>query len=226
MGGLHSVVSVFDGRRTDIEVVRLGDAQTTPSWEVSMRTRTLQWRYLYLLLLSVLLVPQLGAAQQNRDKPLENSDVLAMTKAGIGESVIIAAIKYAPREQLDSNADVLGSLKSAGVGEVVITALAERVNSRQQPTAQAGATHDGSKAVHAHNASDVQLFFGDKPTDPFRELGRVSSGKFGTLGKSRKREAIDDELKKKAAEMGGDAVISITEDFASVSGVVIVFKDK
>lgn len=193
-----------------------------------MGTKILRWKYFYLLLLSVLLVPQLGAAQQSgdRDKPLENSDVLAMKKAGIGESVIVAAIKYAPREQLDGNAGVLGSLRSAGVGEVVITAIVERVNLRQQPTAQAGAAHEGSQAVHAHNASEVKLFFGDKPTEPFRELGRVSSGKFGTLGKSRKREAIDDELKKKAADMGGDAVISITEDFASVSGVVIVFKDK
>jgi hypothetical protein len=194
-----------------------------------MGTKTFRWSYFYLLLLSALLVPQRGAAQQqsgDRDKPLENSDVLAMRKAGIGESVIIAAIKYAPRERLDSNADVLGSLRSAGVGEVVITALVERVNLRQQPAAQAGATHEGSQAVHAHNASEVKLFFGDKPTEPFQELGRVSSGKFGTLGKSRKREAIDEELKKKAAEMGGDAVISITEDFASVSGVVIVFKDK
>jgi len=193
-----------------------------------MGAKTLRWSYFYLLLLSVLLVPQLGAAQQSgdRDKPLENSDVLAMRKAGIGDSVIIAAIKYAPRERLESNADVLGSLRSAGVGEVVITALVERVNSRQQPTAQAEATHEGSQAVHARNASEVKLFFADKPTEPFRELGRVSSGKFGTLGKSRKREAIDDELKKKAAEMGGDAVINITEDFASVSGVVVAFKDK
>jgi hypothetical protein len=174
-------------------------------------------------------VPQLGIAQEQAgegDKPLENSDILAMKRAGIGQSVIVAAIKYAPGERLDSSAEALGSLRSAGVGEVTIAAIGDRVNLRQRPASSAEVSHEDSQAGHARNPSDIKLFFGDKPTEPFRELGRVSSGKFGALGRSRKREAIDDELKKKAAELGGDAVINITEDFASVSGVVIAFQKK
>jgi hypothetical protein len=43
------------------------------------------------------------------DKPLDNADVLAMKKAGIGTSVILAAIKYAPLERLDSGSEAFSA---------------------------------------------------------------------------------------------------------------------
>ena len=102
----------------------------------------------------------------------------------------------------------------------MLSAVTGRVGSRSAPASA------GSPVIHAKTAADVKLFFTEKPDGAFRELGRVSAGKYGTLGRSRKREQIDDELKTKALGLGGDAVINITEDFASVSGVVIAFQDK
>jgi hypothetical protein len=176
-----------------------------------------------LLLLSVVATPESVAAQQagERDKPLENSDVLAMKQAGIGEGVVIAAVKYAPLERLDSGAEALEKLRGAGVSEIIIAAITKRVEARQKAAASTDTTAGGHRS-----SADIKLYFTEKPAEPFRELGRVSAGKYGTLGRSRKREAVDEELKTKAAELGGDAVINITEDFASVSGVVIAFEKK
>lgn len=69
---------------------------------------------------------------------------------------------------------------------------------------------------------DVRLYLTARPTEPFKEIGRVSSGKFNFAGMSRERSAIDTELKKKAAKLGANAVIDITEDFANVSGVAVL----
>lgn len=185
------------------------------------------WRHqlivLGVLLLCAVAMPGVGAAQQagERDKPLENSDVLAMKQAGVGESVVVAAVKHAPVERLDSGSEALGKLRSAGVSEVTISAIVKRVEARQNAAASTESTESG-----LHNPAAIKLYFTEKPSESFRELGRVSAGKYGTLGRSRKREAIDEELKTKAAELGGDAVINITEDFASVSGVVIAFEKK
>jgi hypothetical protein len=108
-----------------------------------------------------------------------------------------------------------------------VTPLADSVHPpRRESAAAAETSSGGGQATHAGKPADIKLFFVDKPAEPFRELGRVSASKYGTLGRSRKREVIDEELKSKAAELGGDAVINITEDFASVSGVVISFQKK
>ena len=178
---------------------------------------------LMIIAVFLLALPRPGTAQpQNgdRDKPLENSDLVAMKRAGIGEGVILAAIQHAPGERLDGGAEALQALRSAGLGESVLSAVTGRVGSRSAPASA------GSPVIHAKTAAEVKLFFTEKPDGAFRELGRVSAGKYGTLGRSRKREQIDDELKTKALGLGGDAVINITEDFASVSGVVIAFQDK
>ena len=173
-----------------------------------------------LVVLSIIAIPTAGPAQQQtgeRDKPLETSDVLAMKRDGFGESVIVAAVKYAPVERLDGSPEALASLRTAGLGEAAISAIVERVQSHQKTAAL-------PPTVHARTATDVKLFFVEKPTQPFKELGRISVGKYGTLGRSKKREAIDEDLKNQAIGLGGDAVINITEDFASISGVVVRFE--
>ncbi|MEP7012972.1 MAG: hypothetical protein ABJC13_21840 [Acidobacteriota bacterium] len=191
-----------------------------------MKTKFLQNRHLFtigpwlLAILSIIVNPTSGTAQLQtgeRDKPLETSDVVAMKHAGIGESVIVAAVKYAPVERLDSSPEALASLRAAGLGDAPISAIVERVQSHQKTTAP-------PPTVHARTATDVKLFFVEKPTQPFKELGRISVSKYGTLGRSKKREAIDEDLKNQAIGLGGDAVINITEDFASISGVVVRFE--
>jgi hypothetical protein len=179
-------------------------------------------------MLLVIGTTQLTAAQpgpSERDKPLENTDVVAMAKAGIGESVILAAIQYAPRERLANAPEALASLKGEGVTEAVVSAIVSRVESRTKAAAESTARREAQPSG-PKSPAEVKLFFTDQPTEPFRELGRVSAGKFNVMGRSRKREVVDEELRKKAAELGGDAVINITEDFASVSGVAIVFEKK
>jgi hypothetical protein len=200
-----------------------------------MKTRQWQGRYLpvlnLLLLLTLLLIaiPKTGVAQQQGiepDKPLENADVLTMRRAGIGNSVILAAVKHAPIERLDSSSEALAALRKSGIEETLITAIVGRVESRQKTAAAPKSSSGEGQAGDVRKPADIKLFFVDKPAEPFRELGRVSASKFGTLGRSRKREVIDEELKSKAVELGGDAVINITEDFASVSGVVVAFQNK
>lgn len=173
-----------------------------------------------LAALSIFANPTAGIAQQQpgeRDKPLETSDVLAMKRDGIGESVIVAAVKFAPAERLDGSPEALASLRAAGLGEATVSAVVERVKSHQSASAP-------PPTVHARAAADVKLFFIEKPTQTFKELGRISANKYGTLGRSKKREAIDEDLKTQAIGLGGDAVINITEDFASISGVVVRFE--
>ncbi len=70
------------------------------------------------------------------------------------------------------------------------------------------------------------LFLTEKPTGSYKELERVSAGKYNFAGITRKRTVIDEELRKKAKELGGNAVINITEDFASVSGVAVILEQK
>jgi hypothetical protein len=182
-----------------------------------------------LLLLALLLVvaPNQAIAQRQAgepDKPLDNADVLAMKRSGIGTSVILAAVKHAPLERLDGSSEALTALRKSGVEEAVITGIAGRVESRQKSATAAGSSSGEKSAGRARKPADIKLFLVDKPTESFRELGRVSASKYGTFGRERKREVIDEELKSKAAELGGDAVINITEDFASVSGVAVAFQ--
>jgi hypothetical protein len=172
-------------------------------------------------------MPNQGIAQQQGmqpDKPLENADVLTMRKSGIGTSVILAAVKYAPLERLDSSSEALAALRKSGIEAVVTTAITGRVESRQKSATASNSSSADSQTGHAQKPSDIKLFFADKPREPLRELGRVSASKYGTFGRERKREVIDEELKSKAVELGGDAIINITEDFASVSGVVVAIQ--
>ncbi|MEA2240426.1 MAG: hypothetical protein QOC81_5150 [Thermoanaerobaculia bacterium] len=76
-------------------------------------------------------------------------------------------------------------------------------------------------AAEAPSGDSVKLFLTTPPSQPYKELGRVASGKYNTMGVSRSRDAIDAELKKKAAALGADAVMNITEDMADVSGVAV-----
>jgi hypothetical protein len=77
------------------------------------------------------------------------------------------------------------------------------------------------KQYSATNPAKIVIYHTQKPKKPFEELGRVAVDKYNNFAISRSGEEINKLLKEKAASIGGDAVISVTEDFASVSGVVI-----
>lgn len=76
----------------------------------------------------------------------------------------------------------------------------------------------------ATDPSAVKIFLTEKPTLPFDEIGRVSVQKFNNLSIARTGDQMDQLLREQAAAIGGDAVMNITEDFASMSGVVVKFR--
>src|SRR5580704_2626480 len=68
---------------------------------------------------TILAVPQDAAAQK---KPLQNSDVVKMVKAGLGNDVVIQAINGRDQD-FDLSTDALIQLKESGVSDPVIQAM-------------------------------------------------------------------------------------------------------
>lgn len=94
-------------------------------------------RYLLAAVLVVLplgLLAQSGSQSPPPDKALDNSDVIAMTAAGVGESTVIAAVEHAPKENLDVQSTAVAKLKKAGVGQAVIDAMVKRAGQRGRAT--------------------------------------------------------------------------------------------
>lgn len=78
-----------------------------------------------------------GAAQgapppgaQGGEKALTSADVVAMVKADLGDDVVVAKIRQAPREALDVSSDALVKLKKQGVSKAVLDAMLRRVGAR------------------------------------------------------------------------------------------------
>jgi hypothetical protein len=193
--------------------------------------------------------PRAGAAATNEtpaamapqtEKALTNAEVLALTQSGFAESIVVQKVQQAPLEALEVSTEALIALKEAGVGQATIDAMLKRVARRAESQSAAHGesaqrdspprwqvwkrgTKPAGQTGTEKKGSDVKLYLTDKPSAPFRELQRVSAGKYNFAGITRDRGAIDEELRKKAAAVGADAVINITEDFANVSGVAIAF---
>jgi hypothetical protein len=72
----------------------------------------------------------------------------------------------------------------------------------------------------------VKIYQTEKPSASYEEIGRVSVDKYTVIGSSRSGDVVYNLLREKAASIGGDAIIGITEDFASISGVVIKMKSE
>jgi hypothetical protein len=74
------------------------------------------------------------------------------------------------------------------------------------------------------NPAIVKIYQSEKPTVAYEEIGRGSVEKYNNLGITRSGDDINKALREKASAIGGDAIISVSEDFASTSGVVVKFK--
>lgn len=77
-----------------------------------------------------LFVAQLALGQA-APAEITNSDVISMTKAGIGEQTIILTIQHGPAK-LDTSPQALISLKGAGVSDQVLNAMLASGNSKSQ----------------------------------------------------------------------------------------------
>ncbi|MBI4917314.1 MAG: hypothetical protein HY825_15860 [Acidobacteria bacterium] len=72
-----------------------------------------------------------GSSQASKEKPLTNKDVVELVKLDLGDDVVIAKIRQAPREELDVSTAALGELKGAGVSKAVIQAMIARAGERK-----------------------------------------------------------------------------------------------
>ncbi len=205
---------------------------------------------LFLCLLIPIALPAQSAGEKT-EKPLSNDDIVVLAQAKLADSVIVAKIGQAHEEKLDVSTDALLGLSKKGVSSAVIDAMMKRVAQRSKapqtttnpPPASSespslvarlkaklrrsdSVKDSASPAANATALADVKMYLADPPKEPYTEVGRVDAGKYNLVGISRSRDAVNAELRKKAADLGADAVINITEDFASVSGVAVKLRPK
>lgn len=74
-----------------------------------------------------------------REQVLTNEEIASLVKADLGDEIVIAKIRNAPKVQLDVSTDALVTLKKAKVSSPVIAAMIERA-ARQPSTASASGT--------------------------------------------------------------------------------------
>jgi hypothetical protein len=71
------------------------------------------------------------AAPGVAEKPLTNSDIVALFKADLGEGLILSKIQQVPREALDVSAESLIQLKKDGIPKSILDAMVKRVGQRK-----------------------------------------------------------------------------------------------
>ena len=79
--------------------------------------------------------PNVAAAPRDPEAALTNDEVVKLAKLGLGDQVIVAKIKQAPRVDFRLDADSLGRLRQDGVGADAITAMLERSSAGAAPPA-------------------------------------------------------------------------------------------
>jgi hypothetical protein len=108
-------------------------------------------RLLAIALLACLAM--IGAAwAAEAEKPLDNAEIVKLTKADMGDSVIIAKIKAATSVNFATSTDDLVKLKQAGVTKPVIAAMLEKTTPAAAPPpapAAAGRPSAGGSDVGA-----------------------------------------------------------------------------
>ena len=84
-----------------------------------------------LAVLAICLCASRLALGQTVPSEITNSDVISMTKAGIGEQTIILAIQRAP-VRFDTSPNALIALKSAGVSDNVLNTMLSSARNKVQ----------------------------------------------------------------------------------------------
>lgn len=95
------------------------------------------------------------------EKPLDNADIIKLTKLDMGDSVIIAKIKSAANVKFATGTDDLVKLKEAGVTKPVIAAMLDKSAPPPAPAKAAAPAHSGgggsggdaSVTLHAKDAN-------------------------------------------------------------------------
>ena len=99
------------------------------------------------------------------EKPLDNAEVIKLTKLDMGDAVIIAKIKSASTVQFATGTDDLVKLKEAGVSKDVIAALLDRSSARTtQSPAPSGAAGANVTLQSKDGAVGLKTIDGDVKT--------------------------------------------------------------
>lgn len=88
--------------------------------EVNSKTRGFAFAVVVILVLGTL---SSGLPAQSGSAALTNEDIVKMTKAGLSEALVIAAVRNAEQKQFDTSPEGLINLKKAGVSEAVIAVM-------------------------------------------------------------------------------------------------------
>jgi hypothetical protein len=98
-------------------------------------------RYWIGIVLAVVLVAPSVLLAAESEKPLDNAEIIKLTKADMGDDVIIAKIKSAASVKFDTGTDELVKLKGAGVSKPVIAAMLDRASAAPAPAAAPSSAH-------------------------------------------------------------------------------------
>lgn len=125
-------------------------------------------------------VARQAAPPQATPVPMVNADVVTLVKAGLGEAVIVGAIRSAPAHAFDLGPDGLVALKQAGVTDAVILVM----QNPTVPIAAAGASSSSTASAGPLDGyeSGIYLDHGDSKTGlTLLEPTAFSQGKAGGM---------------------------------------------
>jgi hypothetical protein len=107
---------------------------------------------LFVALAAMILTVGIWAA--DAEKPLDNAEIVKLTKADLGDAVIIAKINGAASVKFATGTDDLVKLKEAGVSKAVIAAMLDRSSAAPPKAKPAAAASGGAAASVSLVASD------------------------------------------------------------------------
>jgi len=120
-----------------------------------------------IILVATCLVTGAGWAADG-EKPLNNDEIIKLTKLDMGDAVILAKIKSAATVQFATGTDDLIKLKEAGVSKDVMAAMVDRANPpKPSAPAAAAAAGGGTASVFLQSkdgAVDLKTIDGDVKT--------------------------------------------------------------
>lgn len=109
----------------------------------------IRMRHLLGVALAATIVATGAVCAAEGEKPLDNAEIIKLTKLEMGDDVILAKIKGASTVQFATTTDDLVKLKSAGVSKAVMAAMVDRANAGSAPAHAASGAAAGSAGAGA-----------------------------------------------------------------------------
>ncbi|HSY49272.1 MAG TPA: hypothetical protein VLC46_10710 [Thermoanaerobaculia bacterium] len=132
-------------------------------------------RSIICVIIALSLVSITASGQESAKKRFGNADVIALIKAGLGDSVVTAKINQAPDVEFNLETDDLVRLKNGGASPAVISAMLARVSPQIE---SAPRPRPDPAAVAARRQSGTAVLV---TKDGRKEIAR-SAGEFSTTG--------------------------------------------